>query len=180
MDRTGHLAKSADVPSHKDPNKVPKNESKAWHKILSYFIPLFVILQAPDDYIAWEKSLRACYVCKLIKSEAQVDLVDVAYLHPCCCMAVSSSVTTCSSLNPGAKTAMPSWTSRVIEGGCANIRHQISQGMCSHITAVLFQLALVRTLLAYFPLTEWFPSWTLRRAGRRSGCIWVSYCSNTF
>mmetsp|Transcript_4488 Transcript_4488/g.9655 ORF Transcript_4488/g.9655 Transcript_4488/m.9655 type:complete len:130 (-) Transcript_4488:518-907(-) len=42
-----HLAKAAEVPAHRDPSK------------------------DPADFVALNKSLRACFVCRLIKSEMQ-------------------------------------------------------------------------------------------------------------
>lgn len=42
------LSNAAPVPAHKDPNK------------------------ASDDFVALNKSMRACYVCRLVKSERQV------------------------------------------------------------------------------------------------------------
>ena len=42
------MERAAEVPAHKDPSR------------------------APDDFVALNKSLRACFVCRLVKSERQV------------------------------------------------------------------------------------------------------------
>ncbi len=48
LDMADHLARAAEVPAHKDPSR------------------------APDDFVALNKALRSCFVCRLVKSEKQV------------------------------------------------------------------------------------------------------------
>jgi len=53
------LERAADVPAHLDRNK------------------------PPDDFVALNKSLRACFVCRLIKSERQVGEAKRGRCAPC-------------------------------------------------------------------------------------------------
>lgn len=47
------LDRAAEVPAHKDPNK------------------------DPGDFVALNKSLRSCFVCRLVKSERQVGAAEI-------------------------------------------------------------------------------------------------------